>query len=144
RDNLYLGAVVGCSKCCQTLCVAAVPQISVVDDDESVRESLRGLLRSVGFAVRVFASGEEFMNSGQLRDTGCLILDVRMPGMSGPCLQGKLAALGSKMPVIFITAHEEDEQAREEAMRDGAVDYLINPLREEAILNAVQVALRPK
>ena len=84
------------------------------------------------------------MNSGQLRDTGCLILDVRMPGMSGPELQGKLAALGSKIPVIFITAHEEDEQAREEAMRDGAVDYLIKPLREEAILNAVQVALRPK
>ena len=124
--------------------MAAVPQISVVDDDESVRESLQGLLRSVGFAVRVFASAEEFMNSGQLRDTACLILDVWMPGMSGPELQGKLVALGSKIPVIFITAHGEEGPAREQAVRGGAVDYLLKPLREEAILNAVQVALRPK
>ena len=123
--------------------MAAVPQISVVDDDESVRESLQGLFRSVGFAVRVFASGEEFMNSGQLGDTACLILDVWMPGMSGPELQGKLAALGSKIPVIFITAHGEEEQARKQAVQGGAVDYLLKPLREEAILNAVRAALRP-
>jgi len=124
--------------------VAAVPLISVVDDDESVRESLQGLLRSVGFAVQVFASAEEFMNSGQLRNTACVILDVWMSGMSGPELQGKLAAAGSKIPLIFVTAHGEDEQAREQAVRGGAVDYLLKPLREEAILNAVQVALRPK
>jgi len=124
--------------------VAAVPLISVVDDDESVRESLQGLLRSIGFAVRVFASAEEFMNSGQLEDTACLILDVWMPEMSGPELQGKLAAVGSKIPLIFITAHGEDEQAREKAMRGGAVAYLLKPLGEEAILNAVRVALRRK
>lgn len=124
--------------------MAAVPLISVVDDDESVRESLQGLLRSIGFAVRVFASAEEFMNSGQLEDTACLILDVWMPEMSGPELQGKLAAVGSKIPLIFITAHGEDEQAREKAMRGGAVAYLLKPLGEEAILNAVRVALRRK
>lgn len=124
--------------------MAATPLISVVDDDESVRESMEGLLRSVGFAVRVFASAEEFMNSRYFRDTACLVLDVRMPGMSGPELQGKLAAVGSEIPVIFITAHGEDEQAREQAMRGGAVDYLIKPLSEEAILNAVEVALRSK
>lgn len=124
--------------------MAATPLISVVDDDESVRESMEGLLRSVGFAVRVFASAEGFMNSRYFRDTACLVLDVRMPGMSGPELQGKLAAVGSEIPVIFITAHGEDEQAREQAMRGGAVDYLIKPLSEEAILNAVEVALRSK
>ena len=124
--------------------MAAVPLISVVDDDESVRESLEGLLRSVGFAVRVFASAEEFMNSGHLGDAACLILDVWMPGMSGPELQGELAARGSKIPLIFITAHGEDEEAREKAMRGGAVAYLLKPLGEEAILNAVRVALQRK
>ena len=84
------------------------------------------------------------MNSGQLKDTACLILDVWMPEMSGPELQGKLAAVGSKIPLIFITAHGEDEQAREKAMRGGAVAYLLKPLGEEAILNAVRVALRRK
>ena len=124
--------------------MAVLPPISVVDDDESVRESLQALLRSVGFAVRVFASAEEFMNSSHLRDTACLILDVWMPGMSGPELQAKLAAEGSRIPLIFVTAHGEDEEAREKAMRGGAVDYLLKPLREEAILNAVDVALQPK
>ena len=124
--------------------MAAPPLVSVVDDDESVRESLQGLLRSVGFAVRVFASAEEFMNSSHLSDTACLILDVWMPGMSGPELQRKLAGAGFKIPLIFITAHGEDEQVREQAMRGGAVDYLLKPLRDEAILNAVRVALQPK
>lgn len=122
----------------------AAPLISVVDDDESVRESLHGLLRSVGFVVRVFASAEEFLNSGHLLDTACLILDVRMPGMSGPELQSKLADVGSEVPVVFITAHGEDAEAREQAMRSGAVDYLVKPLTEEGILNAVEVALRSK
>lgn len=124
--------------------MAAPPLISVVDDDESVRESLQGLLRSVGFAVRVFASAEEFMNSSHLSDTACLILDVWMPRMSGPELQRNLAAIDSKIPLIFITAHGEDEQVREQAMRGGAVDYLVKPLRDEAILNAVRVALQSK
>ena len=84
------------------------------------------------------------MNSSHLRYTACLILDVWMPGMSGPELQGKLAAVGSKIPLIFITAHGEDEQARKQAVRGGAVDYLLKPLTQEAILNAVHVALRPK
>lgn len=124
--------------------MATIALISVVDDDESVRESMQGLLRSVGFAARVFASAEEFMNSGHLRDTACLILDVRMSGMSGLELQGKLAAVSSQIPVIFITAHAEDAQAREQAMRGGAVDYLVKPLSEEAILNAIEEALRSK
>ena len=124
--------------------MSAPPLISVVDDDESVRESLQGLLRSVGFAVRVFASAEEFMNSSHLSDAACLILDVWMPGMSGPELQRRLAAVGSKIPLIFITAHGEDEQVREQAMRGGAVDYLLKPLRDEAILSAVRVALQSK
>ena len=121
-----------------------IPLISIVDDDESVRESLQGLLRSMGFAVRAFASAEEFLNSDHFRDTACVIVDVRMPGMSGLELQDKLTAIDSEIPVIFITAHAEDTEARQQAMGGGAVDYLLKPLTQEAILNAVQVALRPK
>lgn len=124
--------------------MATISLISIVDDDESVRESLQGLLRSVGFAVRAFASAEEFLNSGHFRDTACVIVDVRMPGMSGLELQGKLTAIGCEIPVIFITAHAEDTEARQQAMGGGAVDYLLKPLTEDAILNAVEVALRPK
>lgn len=114
--------------------------ISVVDDDESVRESLRGLIRSVGFAVKVFASAEEFLNSEALRNTDCLILDMRMPGMSGLDLQRRLAARHSGIPVIFITAHGDQEE-RARLLRDGAVDYLLKPFSEEALLNAIDAAL---
>jgi FixJ family two-component response regulator len=121
--------------------MANLPLISVVDDDDSVRESLRGLIRSVGFAVKVFASAEEFLNSDHLRNTDCLILDVRMPGMNGLELQRQLAATARKIPVIFITAHG-DEEVRSRALNGGAVDYLLKPFSEEALLNAIDAALK--
>ena len=120
-----------------------LPLISVVDDDESVRESLSGLIRSVGFGVMVFASAEEFLNPNRLLDTDCLILDVRMPGMSGIDLQRQLAASHMSIPVIFITAHG-DEEARVRALNGGAVDYLLKPFSEEALLKAIDTALKSK
>jgi FixJ family two-component response regulator len=115
--------------------------ISVVDDDDSVRESLQCLIRSFGFAVEAFASAEELLNSYRLSYTRCLILDVRMPGMSGLELQRRLAAELREIPVIFITAHG-DEAARSQALKDGAVDYLLKPFREEVLLEAIQAALK--
>ena len=116
------------------------PLISVVDDDDSVRESLQGLIRSVGFAVEVFASGEEFLRSNRLPDTSCLILDVRMPKMNGLELQRELAARNCEIPVVFMTAHG-DEAAHAQAMRQGSVDYLLKPFKEESLLNAIHMAL---
>lgn len=115
--------------------------ISVVDDDDSVRESLQCLIRALGFAVEAFASAEEFLNSYRLPDTRCLVLDVRMPGMSGPELQRRLAAGCREIPVILITAHG-DEAARSQALKDGAVDYLFKPFREESLLEAIHAALK--
>jgi FixJ family two-component response regulator len=123
--------------------MANSPLISVVDDDDSVRESLRGLIRSVGFAAAVFASAEEFLNSDHLRNTDCLILDVRMPGMNGLELQRRLAASHMSIPVIFITAHG-DEEVRSRALNGGAVDYLLKPFSEEALLNAINTALKTR
>ncbi len=119
------------------------PLISVVDDDESVRESLSGLIRSVGFGALVFASAEEFLSSNRLLDTDCLILDVRMPGMNGLELQRRLAASHTSIPVIFITAHG-DEEARVRALNGGAVEYLLKPFSEEALLSAIDAALKSK
>jgi FixJ family two-component response regulator len=121
--------------------VKKVPLISVVDDDESVRESLDGLLRSVGFAVKVFASAEEFLNSDHLRDIDCLLLDVRLPGMSGIELHLRLVGNHYEIPVVFITAHGSEQGVRSQALRNGAVDYLIKPLSEDTVLSAVQKAL---
>ena len=115
--------------------------ISVVDDDDSVRESLQGLIRYFGFAVEVFPSAEEFLKLDHLRDTRCLILDVRMPGMNGIELQRRLVAGHREIPVIFITAHG-DEAARSQALRDGAVGYLLKPFTEEALLSAIHAALK--
>jgi FixJ family two-component response regulator len=119
------------------------PLISIVDDDESVREALWGLVRSVGFAVSTFASAEEFVNSDQLGNADCLILDVAMPGMSGIELQRQLVADHNAVPVIFITAHE-DEGIRAQALRGGAEAVLIKPFSEEALLNAIHSALGPQ
>jgi len=119
------------------------PLISVVDDDEAVRESLRGLLRSVRFGVDVFASGEEFLSSHSAGGTDCLLLDVRMPGMSGLDLQRSLMTTHPEIPIIFITSHE-DEELRSQALRRGAVDYLLKPFSEEALLKAVERALGPR
>src|SRR5215468_3349867 len=117
--------------------------ISVVDDDASVRESLQCLIRSFGFAVEAFSSAEEFLNSGHLPHTRCMILDVRMPGMNGLELQRRVAASHREVPVIFITAHG-NEAARSQALNNGAVDYLLKPFREESLLNAIQAALNLK
>jgi FixJ family two-component response regulator len=120
--------------------VAVLPSISVVDDDDSIRESLRGLIRSIGFSANIFASAEEFLNSDHLHKTDCLILDVRMPGMNGLDLQRHLMVRRHEIPVIFITAHG-DEEARSRALGEGAIAYLFKPFSEDALLNAVQAAL---
>jgi FixJ family two-component response regulator len=101
-------------------------------------------MRSVGFAVKVFASAEEFLSWDHLRDTDCLILDVCMPGMSGIELQHHLMARRYEMPIIFITAHASEEEVRSRALGKGAVDYLAKPLSEDALLNAVHLALNGK
>src|ERR1700694_2932022 len=115
------------------------PLISVVDDNDSVRESLRGLIRSVGFAVEDFPSAEKFLNSDHLNDTRCLILDVRMPGMGGLELQRRLLKSNRNIPIIFVTA-QGDHAARSQALQDGAVDYLFKPFSEQALLNAINAA----
>jgi FixJ family two-component response regulator len=120
--------------------MAGPPLISVVDDNDSVRESLKGLIRSVGFAVEDFPSAEKFLNSNHLYDTHCLILDVRMPGMGGLELQRRLVKSNRNIPIIFITAHG-DEAARSQALKDGAADYLFKPFSEQALLNAINAAL---
>ena len=115
--------------------------ISIIDDDESVRRALHGLMRSVGFAVNVFASAEEFLDSDRLRYTDCLILDVRLPGMDGLELQRHLAASHSEIPIIFITSYEDDE-VRARALNAGAVDYFLKPFDDEDLLDAIDVALK--
>lgn len=121
--------------------MAGSPVISIVDDDESVRQSLTSLLRSVGFRVRAFASAEEFLKSGQPDATGCLLLDVRMPGMSGLELQRHLAAADVRVPIVFLTA-QGDREVRARALRAGAVAFLVKPFSEKALLDAIQAALR--
>ena len=113
--------------------------VSVVDDDASLRESLEALLRSVGFAVEVFASAEAFLKSDRLKSTRCLIVDIRMPGMNGLDLQRELTANRCAIPIIFITAH--GDAARPHALERGAVDYLLKPFSEEALLNAIHAAV---
>lgn len=114
-------------------------KISIVDDDASVRDAIRGLLRSAGFDAEVFASAEEFLRSGRLHGTTCLVLDVRMPGMSGIELQERLIASGHLIPIVFITAHaDEDERAR--ALDRGAVDCLQKPFSDDALLDAIAKA----
>ena len=116
--------------------------ISVVDDDIWVRESLDSLIRSVGQEVTVFASAEEFLESADPRNADCLILDVRLPGMSGIELHHHLVARNCKLPVIFITAHASDDRARAEAASDWTVAYLIKPFSEDELLGAVDAALK--
>jgi FixJ family two-component response regulator len=121
-----------------------VPVISVVDDEIWVRESLDSLIRSIGHEVRVFASAEEFLNSAPRRKEDCLILDVRLPGMSGIELHRHLLARKFHVPVIFITAHASDEHARSEVASDWTVAYLIKPFAEDELLGAVADALNWK
>jgi FixJ family two-component response regulator len=114
--------------------------ISVVDDDESLRESLEGLLKSLGYGVEVFSSAEGFLSSDALEKTDCLILDVRMPGMSGPDLQRWLMENQNRVPIIFITAHG-DEDVISQVMADGAVDCLLKPFTEDSLLSAISLSL---
>ncbi len=120
--------------------LSPMPVIAIVDDDESVREAVESLLKSVGFRTEAFASAEEFLHSGHHQETRCLILDLRMPGMSGLELQRRLVAAGSSISIIFITAHG-DEEARAQALGAGAVAFLRKPFSEEALLRALQAAL---
>jgi FixJ family two-component response regulator len=113
--------------------------ISIVDDDESVREATMGFLKSNGFRAQVFASAEEFLGSTHLNETKCLILDVQMPGMSGLELQRRLAAENHRIPIVFITAHR-DPEIRNEVLCAGAIDFLSKPVREEALLHAITLA----
>ena len=114
--------------------------VSVVDDDQSLRRSLSNLLTSVGFRVDTFASAEEFLSSRQPENTGCLVLDVRMGGMNGFDLLRHLAATGSRIPVIILTAHADDE-ARQRSREAGAVAFFGKPVRADALLNAVKRVL---
>jgi FixJ family two-component response regulator len=118
-----------------------VPSAAVVDDDISVRESLEGLIRSAGLEVRVFASAEEFLNSVHHRKADCLILDVRLPGMSGVELHRQLIARSCRVPAIFITAHGYDDCTRLQTYSDWTVACLTKPFSEDELFNAVQLAL---
>jgi FixJ family two-component response regulator len=114
--------------------------ISVVDDDESVRESLPDLLRQFGFEAEPFSSAEAFLASTALARTSCLVLDVAMPGMSGPQLQQELKRRSSNVPIVFITA-QNDERLRPHLMAEGAAECLSKPIGEAALLAAVEAAL---
>ena len=125
----------------QSFCYVAAPVlISIVDDDPSVREALCRLLRTVGFEVTAFASAEEYLSSDQPKNQDCLIVDVRMPGMGGIELRRRLVASHVDIPVIFITAHE-DESIRVQALNGHASAVLRKPFSEEALLNAINNAL---
>lgn len=117
--------------------------ISIVEDDPSVREGLISLMRSAGFATQAFASAEDFLSLAHRDDVACLILDVRLPGISGLELQSQLTATDSnhRTPVVFMTARE-DEATRQRALKGGAVDFLSKPVRREALLGAVRLALQ--
>jgi FixJ family two-component response regulator len=119
------------------------PFIAVVDDDASVRYSTRRLLRAFGFRSEAFASASEFLNSGHFRDTSCLILDVRMHGMSGLALQRHLTEMNYSIPIIFVAGGaEENERVR--AMQRGAVHFLRKPTNEQSLIKAVETALTPE
>jgi FixJ family two-component response regulator len=117
--------------------------VSVVDDDESVRESLPDLLGEFGFAARAFSSAEEFLASDCLDRTRCLILDVAMPGMSGPELQRELKLRRQEIPIVFITGQRE-ETVRPQVLEQGAIECLSKPFSDTALLDAVNSALHPK
>jgi FixJ family two-component response regulator len=114
--------------------------VAIVDDDDSMRSALDGLLKAVGFPARAFASAEEFLKSGDQHQTSCLIADIRMPGMSGLELQAQLNAERCRIPIIFITAHG-DAKMRMQALRAGAVEFLSKPFDEEVLLESVRAAL---
>jgi len=117
------------------------PLVSVIDDDESVRESLPDLLKAFGFRVQAFSSAEAFLASAHVDGTNCLILDVAMPGMTGPELQRELKRLGHNIPIIFITA-VKDDTVRPRLLQQGAAECLFKPFSEAALQEALDAALR--
>jgi FixJ family two-component response regulator len=119
---------------------AAEKLVSIVDDDDSVRRSTRRLLSASGLLVEAFASAEEFLQSGQVEETCCLLLDLSMPGMGGLGLQLRLAETGPRIPIVFLTARASDEEERR-AMRAGAVSFLRKPVSKATLLQAIQAAL---
>jgi FixJ family two-component response regulator len=120
---------------------SARPLLSVVDNDESVRESLPDLLREFGFAARAFSSAEEFLSSDCLDQTSCLIVDIAMPGMSGPELYQELMRHGWRIPVVFMTG-QADETIRARVLEQGAAGFLLKPFTDEALLSVINKALQ--
>jgi len=114
--------------------------VAIVDDDKSVQRAIQDLMESAGLSARSFGSAEEFLEWGQRNQTACLVLDIRMPGMSGLELQAKLKAEGSLIPIIFITAHG-DSKMRVQALKAGAVEVLIKPFDDEILLEKIRPAL---
>ena len=114
--------------------------ISVVDDDESIRRTTTFLIESFGFRAAAFESAENFLKSGQLHETSCLIVDVQMPGMNGLELQSELAAAGYDIPIVFVTAYD-NKVSRKQAMQAGAVAFLAKPFGDEQLLQTVRLAL---
>jgi len=125
----------------ETRAMSQVPLIAILDDDDALRNSLDNLFRSIGFRAQGFSSAEGFLHSDQARETACLILDVRMPGMNGLELQRQMVAANWQIPIIFITSHTDDE-ARAQALEAGAVAFLYKPCREDDLLHAIDVALK--
>src|SRR5271169_2545661 len=117
------------------------PLLSVVDDDESMRDSLPDLMKEFGYAARAFSSAEEFLSSGSLDETSLLILDIAMPGMSGPELHQELKRRGQEIPTIFITG-QKDETIRARVLEQGAAGFLIKPFSDAALLAAITTALK--
>jgi FixJ family two-component response regulator len=117
------------------------PLLSIVDDDESIRESLPDLIKEFGFAARAFSSAEEFLSSGSVDETSCLILDIAMPGMSGPELHQELKRRGEEIPTIFITG-QKDETIRTRVLEQGAKGFLLKPFSDAALLAAIKAALQ--
>lgn len=115
--------------------------VMIVDDDDSVRRAARRLIKSYGFAVETFASADDFLASGRLPATACLVLDVQMPGLNGLELQSRLLAEGHQIPTIFITAFS-NENARARALKAGALAYLVKPFEETDLLNSINAALQ--
>ena len=115
--------------------------VSVVDDDESVRESLPDLLRELGFSARAFSSAQEFLSSDYVDQTRCLVLDVFMPGMTGPDLQRELRVRQQQIPIVFMTA-KKNETVRAQVLEKGAVECLFKPFSDTALLDAINAALR--
>lgn len=121
--------------------MSKAPVISIVDDDESVREATKGLVRSLGYATATFSSAEEYLRSDRVRDTSCLITDVQMPGMTGVELQDRLIASGKRTPVIFVTAFPEDN-IRARVLEAGAFGYLSKPFNDECLIECLDEALK--